>query len=107
MSKTRPPYTPDFRARMGELVRAGRSPESLAKEFEPSSMGISSWVKKADLAEGRAKKSPHVTSLDDQKELPALRREVKILREEREILKKAAAWFAQETVVPSSRRSGS
>src|SRR5438128_762261 len=107
MGKSRAPYSPEFRAQMVALVRAGRSPEELEKEFEPTSVSIYSWVKKADMEEGRAKKSPAVFSTDEHKELQALRREVKILREEREILKKAAAWFAQETGTPSTRRSGS
>jgi transposase len=103
MANTRGPYTPEFRSRMVELVRSGRSPDELAREFEPSALSIRSWVARANINEG---KSPGLTS-DERKELSELKRENKILREEREILKKAAAWFAQETGTRSYRRSDS
>jgi transposase-like protein len=44
MAKTRPPYTPEFRRQMVELVHAGRSPEELAQEFEPTAQSIRNWV---------------------------------------------------------------
>jgi transposase-like protein len=47
------PYAPEFRRRMIELVRAGRTPEELAKEFEPSAQAIRNWVAQADRDEGR------------------------------------------------------
>ena len=53
MSKTRPPYPPEFRARMVELVRSGRSISELAREFEPSANSIRNWVKQSDLDDGR------------------------------------------------------
>jgi transposase len=53
MPKKRPPYPPEFRRRMIELVRAGRSPEELAKEFEPSAQAIRNWVAQAARDEGR------------------------------------------------------
>jgi len=52
MPRTRPPYSREFREQMVELVRAGRSPEELAEEFEPSAYCIRKWVKQADLDEG-------------------------------------------------------
>lgn len=103
MSQTRPPYSPEFRSRMVELVRSGRSPEELAKEFEPSSISIRNWVAQANINEGKSKG----LATDERKELTELKRENKILREEREILKKAAAWFAQEAGTRSYRRSDS
>ena len=45
-------YSPEYRERMVELVRAGRSPGSLAREFEPSEQTIRNWVRQADLDEG-------------------------------------------------------
>ena len=99
MRRFRPPYPPEFRRQLVELVRAGRTPESLAREFEPSSEAIRLWVKQADLDEGRRQDG---LTTEERKELVRLRREVRDLREEREILKKAAAWFARETgSVPS------
>jgi transposase len=53
MGKSRAPYPPEFRQQMIELVRSGRSPESLEKEFEPSAQTIRNWVKQADLDTGR------------------------------------------------------
>jgi transposase len=103
MGKTRQPYSPEFRARMVELVRSGRTPEELAKEFEPSAMSIRNWAAQANIDQGKAKG----LTTDERKELADLKRENRVLREEREILKKAAAWFAQEAGTPSSRRSAS
>ena len=79
---------------MVELVRAGRSPQRLAKEFEPSAQAISNWVKQADLDSGR--RDDGLTS-SERDELQRLRRENRRLKQERDILKKAAAWFARET----------
>ena len=94
MPRSRPPYPPEFRARMVELVRSGRNPEELAREFEPTAQAIRNWVAQADRDEGR--RSDGVKSVE-REELNRLRRENKKLRQEREILAKAAAWFAQET----------
>jgi transposase len=79
---------------MVELVRSGRRPEQLAKEFEPTAHAIRNWVKQADLDEGR--REDGLTS-SEREELRRLRRENRQLREDREILAKAAAWFARET----------
>lgn len=89
---------------MIDLVRAGRTPEELAQEFEPSAQTIRNWVTQADRDSGRRSDGP---SSAEQEELRRLRREIKRLREEREILAKAAAWFARETdsVPPKSSSS--
>jgi len=94
MPRPKPSYPPEFRQQMVELVRSGRSPEGLGKEFEPSAQAIRTWVKQADLDEGR--RSDGLTSVE-REEIRRLRRENRTLRMEREILKKAAAWFARET----------
>jgi len=104
MPKPKPSYPPEFRRELVELVRSGRSPESLAKEFEPSAQTIRTWVKQADLDEGR--RSDGLTTVE-RDELRRLRRENRALRMEREILKKAAAWFARETDSIPKRGSGS
>jgi transposase len=93
MPRTRPAYPEEYRRKIIELVRAGRNSYELAKEFEPTAVTISNWVKQADLDEGR--RSDGLTT-DERNELARLRRENKRLRLEREILAKAAAWFAQE-----------
>ena len=94
MPKSKPPYTPEFRRRMVELVRAGRQPEELATKFEPSAQSIRNWVVQADRDDGHRADGLTSTERD---ELRRLQRENKTLREERDILKKAAAWFARET----------
>jgi transposase len=94
MPRTRPPYPPEFREQILALVRAGRTAQQLAKEFEPSATTIQNWVRQADLDTGV--RTDGLTT-DERQELVRLRRENRVLREEREILKKAAAWFARET----------
>ena len=85
MPRTRPPYSREFREQMVELVRAGRTPEELAEEFEPSAHSIRKWVKQDDLDAGV--RADGLTS-EEREELRRLRREVKQLKVEREILKK-------------------
>jgi transposase len=100
----RPQYPPEFRQQIVELVRAGRSPKALAREFEPSEQTIRNWVKQAALDSGR--RTDGLTT-EEQAELRQLRREVRQLKLEREILKKAAAWFARETGTVPERDSSS
>jgi len=104
MPKSHPQYPAEFRARMVELVRSGRSPEELARQFEPSSQAIRNWVRQADLDEGRRADGLTTAERD---ELARLRRENRQLKTEREILSKAAAWFARETgsIPPGSSNS--
>jgi transposase len=90
--------------RVVELARAGRSISSLAKEFKITPTTIRSWKLQADRDEGV--RTDGLTS-DEKKELAQLRRENARLREEREILSKAAAWFAQERVGTHKKRSDS
>ena len=53
MAKKHPRYAPEFRRQMIDLVRAGRGPEELARDFEPSAQAIRNWVAQADCDEGR------------------------------------------------------
>ncbi len=104
MPRSRPPYPPAFRREMLKLARSGSTPEALAKDYEPSAQTIRNWVNQADRDEGR--RDDGLTSAE-REELRRLRRENRRLREEREILKKAAAWFAQESGSIPSRGSNS
>jgi len=104
MPKSHLPYAPEYRRRIIELARAGRSINELAREFEPSANAIRYWLKQAGLDEGL--RSDGLTTTE-REELNRLRRENRVLREEREILAKAAAWFATETGAVPSRRSNS
>lgn len=91
MPRNHLPYPPEFRQQMVELVRAGRTPNELALEFEPTAESIRNWVKQAEIDEGQ--RTDGLTS-EEKQELARLRRENKRLRLEREILAKAAAWSA-------------
>ena len=104
MGKTRGPYPREYRDKLVELVRMGRTPAELARDYEPSAQTICNWVAQADRDAGR--REDGVTSVERQ-ELQRLRKEVRQLREEREILAKAAAWFAQETDSIPPRSSSS
>jgi transposase len=104
MPRSRKPYPLEFRQQMVELVRAGRTPEELSRDFEPTAQSISNWVAQADRDGGRRKDG--LTSAE-REEMVRLRRENRQLKLEREILSKAAAWFAQESVPNSKRSSGS
>jgi transposase len=99
MPGTRLPYPPEFREQMVELVRSGRTPESLSREFEPTAQTIRNWVAQTDRDDGL--RDDGLTTVE-REEVRRLRREVKRLRVERDILGKATAWFARETdSVPS------
>ncbi len=104
MPKPHAPYPPEFRRQMVELVRAGRTPEELGKEFEPSSESIRNWVHQADRDEGGGDGG---LTTQEREELQRLRRENRQLRVEREILSKAATWFAREADSKPSRSSNS
>jgi transposase len=90
----RPAYPLEFRQKLIDLARAGRTPKELATEFEPSQATITAWIKQADIDIGQ--RTDGLTTAE-REELTRLRREVKQLRVERDILSKAAAWFARET----------
>lgn len=102
--KSRPPYPPEFRQRIIELVRKGGTPEALAEQFEPSAQTIRNWLAQADRDAGQ--RTDGLTT-DEHEELRRLRRENKPLREERESPKKAAAWFATATGSSPAKDSSS
>ena len=94
MPATKPAYPPEFRAEAVRLYRSsGRSLKSIADDLGMSTNALRAWVRRAEADEGPSGK----LSEDELTELKRLRREVRVLREEREILRKAAAFFAKET----------
>ena len=106
MAKTHSPYAPEYRRQMVELVRSGRTPGELAGSSSVPASAIRNWVRQADRDEGRREDGLTSSELE---ELRRLRRRIASFAEEREILKKAAVWFARETgSVPgrSSAREG-
>ena len=112
MSKSRRAYAPEFRRQLVELVHAGRTPEALAREFEPTAQSIRNWVAQSERNAGRG--SGGLTTAE-REELYRLRRENRQLRLEREILSNAcpgldpgaAAWFARETNAIPAKGSAS
>lgn len=95
------PYSEEFRRRMVEQVRGGRSPESLAEEGGPTAQTIRDWVREADPEEERRSEGSAGAA---RREIRRLRRERRRLREEVAILKKAEAWFAREAAKDESER---
>ena len=104
MPRTRKPYPLEFRERMVALARAGRTPEDLSREFDPSAQTTSNWAAQAGRDAGTR---PDGLTTAEHAELHQLRRENRQLRLAREILSRAAAWFAQGTAPNTQRSSGS
>jgi transposase len=98
------PYPPDFRQKVVELARSGRMPDDLAAEFGLARQTVRNWIKQFDVDSGR--RNDGLTT-EERTELFKLRRENKQLKVEREILSKAAAWFARETETLPKRSSDS
>jgi transposase len=91
------PHPPEFRQRAVELARLGDKPVAeVAADLGISDSCLRNWMKQADVDEGRRAGS----SSAERDELVALRREVRVVRMENEILKRAAAYFARENVLP-------
>ncbi len=94
MPRTRPPYPPQFRSEAIRLVKtSGESIRQISKDLGISDQTLRNWVRQADVDAGKASG----VSTEERQELSQLRRENRKLREEREILRKAAAFFASET----------
>jgi transposase len=93
MPRTRPPYPPEFRRHAVELVRSGTPLKQVAADLGVSEQTLRNWLGQGDVDAGRAEG----LTTDEREELRRLRRDVRRLEQEREILKKAAAFFARET----------
>lgn len=104
MARKHRTYPLDFRLKVIELARSGRRLDELASEFKLAPQTVRNWVKRADLDSGRRRDG--LTTAETE-EMARLRKEVKQLKIEREILGKAAAWFARETDSIPSRSSTS
>lgn len=98
MPRTRPPYPPEFRSEAIRMLRAGlRSPAQLASELGCSPQTLRNWMRQDQADRGER---DDVLSSEERQRLRELERENKVLRQEREILKRAAAFFARETDRP-------
>jgi transposase len=90
-------YPPEFRRRAVELVRRREKPiVQLAADLGVSDASLHAWLKQADIDEGRTEG----LTTDERAELVRLRRANRVLEMENEILKRAAAFFARENVLP-------
>jgi transposase len=87
-------FTKEFKAETVRLVEGGRSIPEVARDLDLTESALRAWVRQAEVDAGRGK--PGALTTEEREELGRLRREVKTLRLEREILKKAAAFFAKE-----------
>ena len=97
MPRTHRPYPPEFRAEAVRLARGSdKSIPALAADLGISSEALRHWLRRAEADEGRGQ--PGELTTDEREELRRLRREVKTLQQEREILRKAAAYLAKETL---------
>jgi len=97
MGRTKRPrrsFTPEFKAEVVDLVRQeGNTAASVARDLDLTETAVRSWVRQADIDDGQR---DGLTS-SERAELARLRRENRVLREERDILKRATAFFARET----------
>jgi transposase len=94
MPISKPPYPAPFRQQMVELVQAGRTPAQLAREFNVSAQSIANWVAQAAADSRKGRRGRDTLSGAEREELARLRRQVRQLQTERDILAKATAWFA-------------
>ena len=94
MPRSKPAYPPEFKAEAVRLVRSSdRSLSHLARDLGVADQTLRNWVRHAEIDDGGCE----ALAPDEREELRQLRREVRTLRQEREILKKAAAFFAKES----------
>ena len=94
MQKSRPPYPPEFRREAVAMVRSGRSIKEVAGALGMTEQSLRNWVKQEQL--DRHERDDGLTSAE-REELKQLRRENARLKQERDLLKRAAAFFARET----------
>jgi transposase len=94
MARTKPPYAPEFRAEAARLAKTSGQPLRVTAEHLGVSVeALRAWVKQADVDAGEREG----LTTDERSELARLRREVRVLRMERDLLKRATAFFARES----------
>jgi transposase len=104
MPRTRPPYPPEFQREALSLMRSGaRTPKQLAAELGCSEQTLAAWRRQDEADRGER---ADVLSTDERARMRELEREVKVLRQEREILKRAAAFFVGRSSRPARPQRG-
>lgn len=106
MSKTRPPYPAEFRQQIVELAATGKTPKELSDEFGVSAQTVVNWVGASKAGVTVGAKGKQSSRSVEQEEIARLRRELKRVQMERDILAKATAWFAannDKTSTPSTK----
>ena len=107
MPECRPPYLAGFRQQIIELAHAGRSPAELSQEFAPPTQTIMNWLAQAARDAGKPLPGKEGLSSAEREELTRLRRELRQVKMERDILAKATAWFARKSDAGSGNASNS
>jgi transposase len=107
MPKSKPPYPEAFKQQIVELAMAGRTPAELSREFEVSAQSITAWIAPAATDAGKPLRGKVVLTSAERDELSRLRRRVRQLEQERDILAKATAWFAAKDGKTSSGSTNS
>lgn len=105
MPKSKPPYPAEFRQQIIELARAGRTPAQLSREFGPTAQSIANWIAQDGRDRGKPVPGKDGLSTAEREELVRLRRQLRQVQQERDILAKATAWFAgrsEKTSTPST-----
>jgi transposase len=94
MPKSRPPYPVEFRQQIIELARVGKTPAQLSREFGPSAQTITNWIAQDGRDRGKPLAGKDGLTTAERQELTRLRRQLRQVQQERDILAKATAWFA-------------
>lgn len=105
MPKPKPPYPAEFRQQIIELARAGRTPAQLSREFGPTAQSIANWIAQDRRDRGKPLPGKEGLTAAEREELTRLRRRLRQVEQERDILAKATAWFAgksEKTPTPST-----
>ena len=96
MPKSKPPYAEAFKQQIVDLFKAGRTAAELAREFSLSAQTVTAWVARDAADAGKPLRGKDVLTTAERDELARLRRRVRQLEQERDILAKATAWFASK-----------
>ena len=107
MAKTEPPYPAQFRQQILELARIGRTPAELSREFGPTAQSIANWIAQDGRDRGEPLPGKEGLSTPEREELICLRRQLRQVQMERDILAKATAWFAGKSERTSTASSNS